>query len=164
LSPSGNLPITNSEISGTYTTGQNYFRESDCATSTVESLECYGEKKIQFIGSGPNNLNFNIFCDALVPSENVLLKSLNAQFSNGTYKITWEGSIIDEIEYFVVEKSKDGKSFKPTSDKIIAEKGGKYEYVDTNRDIFDSVSFYRILISKPNGVSSYSFTFNGGDF
>lgn len=162
LSPSGNLPITNSEISGAYTTGQNYFRESDCTSSTLESLNCYGEKNINFIGSGPNNLNFNISCEAIKPADNTTFKNLNGSFNSGSYKITWEENTSNEIEYFLVEKSKDEKNFERISDKIITEKGKKYEFIDADKNIFSDIYYYRILAVKANGSIKYSLSFSGG--
>lgn len=164
LNASGNLPITNSQISGTYVTAPNYFRDSDCATSTLESLNCYGEKNINFIGSGPNGLSFNINCNALEPSENAVIENLNGRFLNGAYRITWEESGKNDITYFVVERSKDQKSFDPISDKIVAKNEKTYEFFDSDNSIFESIYYYRILIMSKKGIISYSIPLTGGSF
>lgn len=147
-----NLPNGGGSGSGV-TTGNPWNSNSDCATSTVESLECnYIDLQIQ----GPG-----------IPSQFIVLEpsvtlpvewlSFEVENNNNAAELNWSTASEKNNDYFTVERSVDGKKWISL---VEIEGAGNtnstsnYSWTDKNPLVGDS--YYRIKQTDYDGQTDYS--------
>lgn len=147
-----NLPNGGGSGSGV-TTGNPWNNNSDCATSTAESLDCnYIDLQIQ----GPGIPNQFI---VLEPSVTLPVEWLSFEVSkeNNAAQLKWSTASEKNNDYFTLEKSIDGKQWVALTELKGAgntNSTSTYSWIDNNPSI--GKSYYRIKQTDFDGKTDYS--------
>jgi hypothetical protein len=121
--------------------------------SIVVTLPITGSSCIFYAGG--NNDGFSVTTITNMPLP-ISLVSFNASVNNGIVFLNWETSSEQDNDFFVVERSRDGKTFE-TLTKIdgagTSTRSLKYQARDTNP--FKGTSYYRLAQTDFDGAMSY---------
>jgi hypothetical protein len=159
-----NLP-NNGGSGSSVTQGNPWNSNSDCATATVESLEC---KFIDLHIKGPGIPNQYISLEP-TPALPVEWLSFEVKNKNSTADLNWSTASEKNNDYFTVEKSIDGKKWVSLTEMEGAgniNSTSNYSWNDNNPAIGNS--YYRIKQTDFDGKTDYSsiksFSFENGAF
>lgn len=108
-------------------------------------------------GSGSGVNGTGIICDALLPIEWL---SLDAEYKNNQSIIDWKTTINKELDYFIVERSSNGKDWKKIgkvmTSQTIASSYSTLDYQFIDKEWVAQLTYYRINQFDKNGSSQYS--------
>jgi hypothetical protein len=85
----------------------------------------------------------------------VSLTSFSAAKIKSAVQVNWRASSTDENEYFVVERSTDGRHFAAVSNNIMAKGIGEFAYNYADKLVAEK-TFYRLKVVDVSGRPSYS--------
>lgn len=146
------------------TQGNPWNSSSDCATSTIESLQC-NTIELQIQGPGIPNQFITLNPNTTLPVEWL---SFEVRNENNSAELNWSTATEKNNDYFTVEKSVDGKNWESLTEIEGAgntNSTSSYSWKDTNPTIGDS--YYRIkqtdFDGKTDNSSIRSFRFEGSD-
>jgi hypothetical protein len=152
--PTVGSPASTTTYTGTLTTTTNPFRNaSDCATATLNSLNC---NSIDIFIWGPGISNQTIACNNAVALP-VELYSFDVVNNNENVNIIWVTASEINNDYFIVERSANGSDWEEI--KRINGAGNSTQtisYSETDNNPLAGVSYYRLKQVDYDGKFSYS--------
>jgi hypothetical protein len=98
-----------------------------------------------------NNITWNVTRPAALP---VRLKDFSGRIYQNAGLVNWAVEGIDDLDYFELEKSKDGVSFAKLTK--IESLSGKKNYQFSDEELFNGNNYYRLKIVEKSGSSNYS--------
>ncbi len=108
-------------------------------------------------GGGSTIGSDGIICDALLPIEWL---SLDATYKDNQSIIDWKTTIDKELDYFVMERSTNGKDWKKIgkimSYQTVASSHSTLDYQFIDKEWVAQITYYRINQFDKNGSSQYS--------
>ena len=88
---------------------------------------------------------------------NSLFSEVNAVYNDDKVEISWSNPLHIKVDYFVIERSKDGRYFKEILNVNASENNGSsIEYFEIDYNPFNKKAYYRIKQVDINGKNYYS--------